>query len=131
MIGLDTNVLLRYVVQDDERQAAAATRFVETKLSERNPGFVSLIVLVEFVWVLEKIYGHSESAVAATVKRLLQIESLVIEDRQDVFTAVSAVEDRRGAFVDALIAARGLTEGCAVTVTFDRRALRIPGFAAL
>jgi len=59
MIGLDTNVLVRYLTQDDPKQAARATRVVEEELSENVPGFIGLMVLVETVWVLQRLYGAS------------------------------------------------------------------------
>ena len=52
MIGLDTNVIVRYVVQDDPRQSAAATRLMEKTLSAENPGFVAVVTLCEVAWVL-------------------------------------------------------------------------------
>ena len=72
MIGLDTNVLVRYLTQDDKAQAAAATRFIEKTLTPETPGFISLVALVEVVWVLETCYHCTRQDIAAIIERLLR-----------------------------------------------------------
>ena len=111
MIGLDTNVLVRYLAQDHPLQSARATRLIEEQLTERNPGFLSVVTMVETVWVLGRAYGLSDRQVAATIERVLQTDVLVVENEQEVFAATIAL--RRGApsFADALIAALGNTAG--------------------
>jgi len=131
MIGLDTNILVRYLTQDDPLQSAKATELIERRLSEENPGFVSLVAMVETAWVLERSYGLAEVEVAAAVERLLQADVLVVESEQEVFTAMIALKQRRGSFADALIGALGVKAGCSLTVTFDQKALRLPGFGLL
>jgi predicted nucleic-acid-binding protein len=130
MIGLDTNVLVRYLAQDDPSQSRRATQIVEGELTEQEPGFVSLVAMVETAWVLERAYNLAAPEVAATIERLLQIDTLVVEREQEVFTAMIALKEGRGSFADALIGELGARAGCAHTVTFDRRALRLRGFAA-
>ena len=129
MIGLDSNVLVRHLVQDDLVQSRRATEFIERRLTPEIPGFVSTVAMAEFVWVLERAYGLPNVAIAAAVERLLQADSVVIEAEQDVFTAMIALKEGLGSFADALIAAIGIRAGCSHTVTFDRKALRLPGFA--
>jgi predicted nucleic-acid-binding protein len=129
MIGLDTNVLVRYLAQDDPVQSRQATALIEHRLSEQDPGFVSVVAMVETAWVLERAYGLSANEIAAAIERMLQADALVVEDEQEVFTAMMALRQGRGSFADALIAALGSRAGCTHTVTFDRRALRLPGFA--
>jgi predicted nucleic-acid-binding protein len=129
MIGLDTNVLVRYLAQDDPVQSRQATALIEHRLSEQDPGFVSVVAMVETAWVLERAYGLSANKIAAAIERMLQADALVVEDEQKVFTAMMALRQGRGSFADALIAALGSRAGCTHTVTFDRRALRLPGFA--
>jgi predicted nucleic-acid-binding protein len=129
MIGLDTNVLVRYLAQDDPVQSRQATALIEHRLSEQDPGFVSVVAMVETAWVLERAYGLSANEIAAAIERMLQADALVVEDEQKVFTAMMALRQGRGSFADALIAALGSRAGCTHTVTFDRRALRLPGFA--
>jgi predicted nucleic-acid-binding protein len=131
VIGLDTNVLVRYLAQDDPAQSAQATELIEQRLSERDPGFVSVVAMAETVWVLERAYGLAAAEVAAAIERILRADVLMVEAEQEVFTAMMALRQGRGAFADALIAALGSKAGCARTVTFDRKAQRLPGFASL
>jgi predicted nucleic-acid-binding protein len=129
MIGLDTNVLVRYLTQDDRVQSARATAIIEKRLTHANPGFVSIVAMVETVWVLDRRYGLTQSQVAAAVERILQIDVLVVENEQQVFTAMSVIKESRGSFAGAVVAALGANAGCSHTLTFDRSALRIRGFA--
>jgi predicted nucleic-acid-binding protein len=129
MIGLDTNVLVRYLAQDDPVQSRVATALIERRLSEHNPGFVSIVAMVETVWVLERAYHLAATDIATAIERVLQAAELVVENEQEVFTAMTALKEGRGAFADALIAALGERAGCEFTATFDRKALRLPGFA--
>ncbi len=128
MIGIDTNVLVRYLAQDDPAQSPVATDVIERRTSEADPGFISLVAMVETVWALDRAYGLTAPEIAAAVERILQADSLVVEDEQDVFTAMIALKEGRGSFADALIAALGARAGCSRTLTFDRKALRISGF---
>jgi predicted nucleic-acid-binding protein len=130
MIGLDTNVLVRYIAQDDAIQSQIATGFIE-RLSERDPGFISVVAITETAWVLERAYRLSAEEVAKAIERTLQADALVVESEQEVFTAVIALKDGRGSFADALIGALGAKAGCSATVTFDQGALRLPGFELL
>jgi predicted nucleic-acid-binding protein len=128
MIGLDTNVLIRYLTQDDPVQSAKATEIIERRLSPKNPGFVSVVAMVEIVWVLDRAYSQTAQEISTAVERLLQVEVLAIENEQEVFTAMVALKQGRGSFSDALIAELGVRAGCARTLTFDQKALRLPGF---
>jgi predicted nucleic-acid-binding protein len=128
MIGLDTNVLVRYLAQDDPAQSARATEIIEGRLSDQNPGFVSVVAMAETVWVLERAYGLSDEDLVAAIERTLQADVLVIESEQEVFAAMVALEEGRGSFPDALIGALGAKAGCSATLTFDRQALRLPEF---
>jgi predicted nucleic-acid-binding protein len=128
MIGLDTNILVRYLAQDDPVQSPKARDIIERRLSEENPGFVSIVAMVETVWVLDRAYGLAANEIAAAVERMLQAEVLVIENEQEVFTAMVALKQGRGSFADTLIAELGTRAGCARTLTFDQKALRARGF---
>jgi len=128
MIGLDTNVLIRYLTQDDPVQSAKATEILERRLTPKILGFVSVVAMVETVWVLDRAYGLTAQEIATAVERLLQVEVLAIENEQEVFTAVVALRQGRGSFADALIAELGARAGCSRTLTFDQKALRLPGF---
>lgn len=124
MIGLDTNVLVRYVVQDDTRQAAAASHLIETVLSEDEPGWIAAIVLCEFVWVLEGAYGYARSSIAPTLERLFEVDRFRLEAPSLAWRALDAY--RSGAdFADALIALGNEHAGCDYTATFDRGAAKL------
>jgi predicted nucleic-acid-binding protein len=128
MIGLDTNILVRYVMQDDPVQSATATAWIEERLSPENPGFISVVAIAETVWVLDRTYGVADQDIAAIIERLLQADVLLVENEQQVFTAMVALKKNQGSFADALVVALGIKAGCACTLTFDRRALRLSGF---
>jgi predicted nucleic-acid-binding protein len=128
MIGLDTNILIRYLTQDDPVQSPKATYILERRLSATDPGFVSVVTMAEAVWVLDRAYGLTDQEIAAAVERILQVEVLVVENEQQVFAAMVALKQGRGGFADALIAELGARAGCTHTLTFDKRALRLPQF---
>lgn len=131
MIGLDTNVIVRYLTQDDPGQSRKATALIERQLTVGEPGFVSIVAMAETVWVLDRAYGLTALEVADAVERMLQIDVLLIEHEQEVFTAMVALKQRLGSFADALIAALGARSGCDFTVSFDRKAARLSGFRVL
>ena len=128
MIGLDTNVIVRYLTQDDPVQSQKATELIEHRLTVETLGFVSIVAMAETVWVLDRTFNLSPREIAATIERMLQIEVLLIEHEQEVFTAMIALKEGRASFADALIAALGIRAGCEHTLTFDQKALRLPGF---
>jgi predicted nucleic-acid-binding protein len=130
MIGLDTNILIRYIVQDDPVQSARVTELIESDLTEENPGFVSTVAMAEAAWVLKRSYDYSDGEIAAAIERLLQIEVISVECEQQVFAAMIAVKEGQGDFADALIGALGKRAGCSETLTFDRKALRLSDFAS-
>jgi len=131
VIGLDTNVLVRYIAQDDPAQSRRATELIERQLGPDNPGFVSLIVLVETSWVLKRAYRLSDPILAAAIERILQIDALVVQSEQDVFIAMIALKEGKGSFADALIGAIDARAGCSSTATFDKEAAKLPGFELL
>jgi predicted nucleic-acid-binding protein len=128
MIGLDTNILVRYLTQDDPIQSPKATKIIEQRLAEDNPGFISIVVMVEIVWVLDRAYKLAPQEIAAAVERILQADVLIVESEQEVFTAMIALKEGQGSFADAVIAALGARASCSCTLTFDQKALRLPGF---
>ncbi len=128
MIGLDTNILVRYLAQDDPIQSPLATDILECGLSEENTGFIGVVAMVETVWVLDRAYGLADDEIARALERILQADTLVVENEQEVFTAMTALKEGIGSFADALIAALGVKAGCSRTLTFDKTALKLPGF---
>jgi predicted nucleic-acid-binding protein len=128
MIGLDTNILVRYLAQDDPVQSPKATKIIEGDLTEGRPGFISLVTMVETVWVLDRIYRLSNPELATVVERMLQADTLSIQNEQEVFTAMIALKTGKGSFADALIGALGTWAGCTSTLTFDQKAARLKEF---
>lgn len=122
MIGLDTNVLVRYLAQDDRRQAAKALQLIEKECSEERPGFIAAIALAELVWVLESCYGSSKSEVGSVLQRILRARQLVVQDAETVWKAVRLFEMSKADFADCLIACIGARHECEYTATFDKGA---------
>lgn len=131
MIGIDTNILVRHLVQDDSQQAARATAFIEGRLTRDAPGFVNRIVVVELIWVLESAYGYARDLVADLVERMLRTAELIVEDSDEVHEAVKRFRRSGADLADLLLAIGNLRHGCSETYTFDRRAARTVGFTAL
>ena len=131
MIGLDTNVLVRYLAQDDRVQSPLATRFIEGSLSQDKPGFISTIVLCEIVWVLETSYEFDREQVATVLDGLLRTQQLKFQDLDAASQALRDFRTTRADYVDCLIQRLGALAGCTHTVTFDRAAARIAGMRLL
>jgi predicted nucleic-acid-binding protein len=115
------------MAQDDPVQSPRATHVVERRLSEEEPGFLSVVVMSETAWVLERAYRLDDRAIAAAIERVLQADVVVVESEQEVFAAMTALKEGCGAFADALIGALAERAGCSATLTFDQRALRLQG----
>jgi predicted nucleic-acid-binding protein len=131
VIGIDANVLIRYLTQDDPKQSAVATRFIEGRLSAEIPGFVSTITLCEIAWVLAESYGADRKRIREVVEGLLATKQFVIERPEMVWKALRAWEGVPADFSDALIGQAAIAHGGEKTVTFDRAAARLPGFELL
>lgn len=134
MIGLDTNVLVRYLAQDDVKQAGVATRLIEKELSAAQPGFIGLVVLAELCWVLKRLYGASPVELLSTVEDLLGVPQFHLEHREVIHAAIGRSRSGKGAragFVDVLIAQAAEAAGCSHTVSFDRAAVRSAGMKLL
>ncbi|MGB0063515.1 MAG: type II toxin-antitoxin system VapC family toxin, partial [Terracidiphilus sp.] len=85
MIGLDTNILLRYLVQDDPAQSPQATEIMERHLTEQNPGFVSLVSILEIVWVLGSLYKRTRWEIAQQIEMILAADTLEVQNEQEVY----------------------------------------------
>lgn len=122
MIGLDTNVIIRYLTHDDPAQTAAAVRVMGT-LSPESPGFLSLVVIVEVVWVLEVSYQFKKRELERVLETLLRSKELVVERAEIVWQAFRKFGASNADFADCLIERIGHAAECEYTVTFDRKAL--------
>lgn len=126
MTGLDTNVLVRYVMQDDARQSARATRLIESFTGEQ-PGFVPVVAVLELVWVLSGSYGLGRAQVAAVLETLLRSKELVVDRAELVAQALGRFRDAGADFADALIERIAGAAGCQQTMTFDTGAAKAAG----
>jgi predicted nucleic-acid-binding protein len=131
VIGLDTNVVIRYLAQDEPRQAAVATRLFEKVLSVEQPGFVSLITLCEIGWVLAECYAADKIRIRGVVEGLLASRQIVVEESDLVWKALRTWQQSTADFSDALIGEVSRARGCERTVTFDKTAAKLPGFELL
>ncbi len=120
MIGLDTNVVVRYLVQDEPDQSATASMVIDA-LTEKDPGFLSLVTVVELYWVLRRAYKLSTARCAELVEGLLDARELRVGQDSIVRAALTASHGGLD-FPDAVIAELGRVAGCEHTVTFDQRA---------
>ena len=131
MIGIDTNVIVRLIVNDDERQSRAAERFIREHGGSGTPCYVSDVALIETVWVLQTVYGYDRSMVADALAGILEAEQLQFDSPIDVAAAVEDFRHGRAEFADCLIGRINLLAGCSHTVTFGRKAAKLAGFKLL
>lgn len=131
MIGLDTNVVVRYLAQDDARQSPLATRFVESTLSPENPGFIACVTLCEIAWVLAESYGAGRTRIREVIEKLLTTKQLVVESADLVWKALKAWDGTGADFSDALIGEIARAHGSTKVVTFDKSAAKLESFELL
>ncbi|MYJ76197.1 MAG: type II toxin-antitoxin system VapC family toxin [Gammaproteobacteria bacterium] len=124
MIGLDTNVLVRYIVQDDAEQAQAATHLLENTCTEQSTGYVSVVVLVELVWVLAAAYDYQRDVIASVLGQILRTTEFTVEDGDLAWHALREFENGDAGFADCLLAHRNRSRGCSTTFTFDGKAAK-------
>ena len=131
MIGLDTNVVVRYLTQDDPVQAALATEAIEHAAERGDRLFLSGVVLCELVWVLESAYGYERAEVTDVVERVLRTTQFDFDHKDQLWQAWQDYRTGKGDFSDYLIGRLGHAAGCGETLTFDRALERSPLFRLL
>ncbi len=131
MIGLDTNVLIRYIVQDDPDQSRKASQFIENNCSHKVPGFINSIVLCEIVWVLKRAYGYNKNLIIVVLKQILITAELEVENSDCALLALRDYEHGKADFADYYIAEINREKGCEYTVTFDQKTSDCPRFSLL
>lgn len=131
MIALDTSVVVRYIVQDEPRQSAAATRLMEKVLDAENPGFISLVTLCEIAWVLEECYGADRARIRKVVEGLLGTKQIHVEAAELVWKALRAWAGTTADLSDAIIGQVALARSADKIVTFDKTAAKLPSFELL
>lgn len=128
MIAVDTNIFVRYLVQDDPAQGAIATNLLENTLTTENPGFVSLVAVLELNWVLRTQYKFSPLIAANAIAALMSSPSLIFENDAAVRTALGF---EYGDLADNILHEVGQANGCTKTVTFDKKFARLDGVELL
>jgi len=128
MLGIDTNVLVRFLVRDDQAQFERARKLIRREVAAGRRVFVSQLVLLETEWVLRSRYGLPKIAIMAAFSGLLDATDVQFEDEPAIEEALFVWKDNAAGFADCLIGARNKRLGCRVTATFDANASRLPGF---
>ncbi len=131
MIALDTNVLVRYLAQDDRGQARRATRLIEGSLTADEPGWVPVVALAELVWVMESCYDATRADVAQLLERLLRVKQLRFQHVDAAWQALRLFRAGKADFADCLIQRLSMEAGCSSIVTFDQAAARGAGMTLL
>jgi predicted nucleic-acid-binding protein len=131
MIGLDTNILVRYIVQDDPLQSKHATEFVENHCSVSAPGFINLIVLCELVWVLGRAYGYKKEIITEVIKQILTTKEFMVENSENAWKALNEFLNGKADFSDYIIGYINKNVGCEFTITLDKLASQNKSFKFL
>ena len=131
MLGIDTNVLVRFLLRDDEAQFQKANKLIQWEVTAGRGVLVSQLVLLETEWVLRSRYGFSKIQLLEVIASLLDTRDIQLEDEQSVEEAIYQWKEANADFADCLIAARHRRLGCSATATFDARAAKLPGFVAV
>lgn len=130
MTGLDTNVIVRYLVQDDPEQSTAASRLFDT-FTVDAPGFVAAIAVVELVWVLQSCYDAGQDDIERAIEALLRSRELVVERAELIWQSLRVFAKSSADFADCLIERCGYAAGCDRTMTFDKNAAKAAGMKLL
>ena len=131
MLGIDTNVLVRYLVRDDEAQFEKASRLIKREIGAGEAVFVSLLVLLETEWVLRSRYGLKKAEIVAAISGLLDATEIQFEAEAAIEESLNYWKDSTTDFADCLIGAHNRRLGCRATTTFDAKAARLPAFLML
>lgn len=130
MIGLDTNVLVRYIMQDDPKQSPKATRLIES-LDSDNPGYITQVSVVELYWVLTSSYELTCPQVAQALEVILRSKQLLVERADQVMRALRVFGQGKADFADCLIERAASGAGCSQTMTFDVGASKHAGMTLM
>lgn len=130
MIGLDTNVLARYIMQDDPKQSPKATRLIES-LTAEAPGFVSVVSVIELGWVLSSAYGLTRQQLAQAIEALLRTKEIVVDRADLVLQSLRVFNATSADFADCLIERSATAAGCSRTMTFDAGAAKLAGMTLI
>ena len=126
MIGLDTNILVRYITQDDTQQAEHANRVIEDLCTKGSPGRVAQIVLCELVWVLCRAYGYDKHQVIRVIEQILITAELDIENEELAYKALEVWRNGSADYSDYLLVLTNQAAGCSLTYSFDSKLTQHP-----
>jgi len=130
MIGLDTNVLVRYIMQDDAKQSSKASALIES-LDADHPGFISIVTVIELYWVLSSCYELTGTQVKEALEALLRAKQIVVDQADQVLRALRVFDEGKADFADCLIERTASGAGCTETMTFDARAAKHAGMTLI
>ena len=130
MLGIDTNVLVRFLVRDDESQFEKARKLIKREVAAGRQVFISQLVLLETEWVLRSRYNLSKIEIIAAISGLLDATDVQFEDEPAIEAALFIWRDSVADFADCLVGAQNKRLGCRATATFDARAAKLAGFVA-
>ena len=128
MKGLDTNILARYLRDDDIVQSAKAARLMQRAINENQPLFINHVVLCDLTWILTSVYDHTKNDLIEMIEKVLAAEYLELEDRNTVQSALEDYKSSKADFADCLIGRNNLKACCEFTLTFDRRLRPLQSF---
>ena len=128
MIGIDTNILIRYLTQDDLEQAKIVEDLFDLHATSPNSIFINNIVMCELVWVLDRGYKYSKENIGQVIKQILSTEEFAFENQELLWLALNQYSQNKLDFSDALIGELNKNFGCAKTLTFDQAAIKASNF---
>lgn len=131
MIGLDTNILVRYLTQDDPEQSKKATHEIENGLAAGAMFFIADMVMCELVWVLESAYGYARQEIVRALERILRTKQFRFENKDLLWQSLADYQNKKGDFADNLIGRAGHKAGCREILTFDAGLKNNPIFRVL
>jgi predicted nucleic-acid-binding protein len=130
MIGLDTNVLVRYIMQDDPKNSPKANQLIES-LDGDNPGYITMVSVIELYWVLTSCYELTGEQVGQALGAILRTKSFLVERSDQVMRALRVFGEGRADFADCLIERSASGAGCTQTMTFDVGASKHAGMTLI
>lgn len=131
MYGLDTNVLIRYLLRDDDVQAEQARVVIENAIQSGEPVIISLLTMLESEWVLRSCASIEKKSVISTFRILLEARDVRIEHEETLEEALYLYENNSADFAECLMTVRYARLGCSAMLTFDKKAIQLPGVVAI
>ena len=128
MIGIDTNLLVRYLTQDDAAQSKQAARIIDAAIEADEDLYLNHIVVCELTWVLSRAYGYAKDELLGVLEKILTAGQFAFEDKDSLWRALEAFRRSKADFADCLIGVKNSTAGCRTTVTLDRAAAGLGNF---